>query len=437
MGEYQELRRQVEEIVGRINGRFGTGRWTPVKYLYRPVSFARLCALYREAQVMLVPPLRDGMNLVAKEYVAAKRDGGDGVLILSEFAGAAAELVGALQVNPYDVDAMASAIRRALTMPHVERDARMRDLLGQVAARDVNVWRESFVRALDAPLITELAAPPRLVGEARERLLAAWRKASGRVLLLDYDGTLREIALRPELARPDRQLILLLKALAATQDVDVSVVSGRDRETLERWLGSLPIGLIAEHGRWLRRADGRWEDLLGGRDPGWLPQIGAMLRSVAIATPGSFVERKSGSVAWHWRGVSPELADRRARDLLDRLAELHLDPPLEVVQGKSVIEVRVFGISKAAAAIALLSQRPPADLLFAVGDDQTDEQLFGQLPPSAWTVHVGSGRSKARFSLPDPESLRTLLLEMMAAEPETSADPGTINQPEIAAGATI
>lgn len=147
VGEYRELRSQVEELVGQINGEFGEVGTTPVQYLHRELPFEELIALYRAAEVMLVTPFADGMNLVVKEYVATRLDD-SGVLILSEFTGAARELQTALQVNPHDVDGLAETIEMALSLPEREvarRMRRMRDVVGQHTVYD---WADSFVRAL-------------------------------------------------------------------------------------------------------------------------------------------------------------------------------------------------------------------------------------------------------------------------------------------------
>jgi trehalose 6-phosphate synthase/phosphatase len=409
---YRALRRRVEGIVGRINGRFGTPDWTPVKYIFRPVPFGRLCAFYRYAHVALVTPLRDGMNLVAKEYVACKRDGGDGVLVLSEFTGAAAELGEALLVNPFDPEAIALAIHRALTMPAAERKARMNDLLARVKQAEARPWGETFVGALESEGASANVYPPRLGTAEREQLLAAWRAASGRALVLDYDGTLSPIASRPDLARPDRSLQQLLRRLGELPGVDVAVVSGRERQTLDRWLGGLPIALAAEHGRWLRDPQRGWQDMLAGRTPAWLPRVRQILEEATAATPGSFVEVKSASAAWHYRGANSEQADLRVRELAERLTQLRADPPIDVVHGKKVLEARVLGVSKGSVLLTWLTSKPPVDFLLVAGDDQTDEEMFERLPPAAWSVHVGSKRSRARWSLPEPAALRGLLHEL-------------------------
>jgi trehalose 6-phosphate synthase/phosphatase len=252
---YQVFRRQVDELVGRIEGAFSTVDWMPIHYVHRSLDMRQVVALYRAADVMLVTPLRDGMNLVAKEFVTCRTDE-DGVLVLSELAGAAAEMGEALQVNPYDIEGMAQAFGMALTMPDEERRLRMRSLRHRIAARDVHHWAQSFVDALEAaaPVATSQVVLSSM--DDLEALAARMRSADHLLLLLDYDGTLVPFARSPELAAPDGELRDLLAALAAKPGARVHVVSGRRRDTLERWLGDLPLGLHAEHGYWSRAARG-------------------------------------------------------------------------------------------------------------------------------------------------------------------------------------
>ncbi len=144
---YRAFRRQVDELIGRINGAFSTVDWVPIHYMYRSLGEKDVVALYRAADAMLVTPLRDGMNLVAKEFVTCRTDD-DGTLVLSEFAGAAAEMGEALQINPYDIEGMAQAFSDALTMPEEERHARMRALRQRIAAHDVHFWAETYIETL-------------------------------------------------------------------------------------------------------------------------------------------------------------------------------------------------------------------------------------------------------------------------------------------------
>ena len=145
---YDDIDAQLDRIIGQVNGRFGTFGWSPVSYIKRPTPRDLLAGLLRRCHVGLISPLRDGMNLVAKEYVAAQDPLDPGVLILSQFAGAAEQLKEALIVNPYDVEGLAGAIRRALEMPKVERQARHAMLLDKVRAEDIDWWRQQYLDAL-------------------------------------------------------------------------------------------------------------------------------------------------------------------------------------------------------------------------------------------------------------------------------------------------
>lgn len=401
IGAYEDFRRRVEQTVGRINGRWSTLGSVPIHYLYKGFPQGQLISLYRAASVMLVTPLRDGMNLVAKEFAAARTDG-DGVLVLSEFAGAAEEMSDALIVNPTDVDDIARAIERALDMEEAERRSRMAALRGRVMRFDVHRWAEEFL----AQLQEATPVPEGGLGTAlpTEEVLAAARRAERLVLLLDYDGTLVPIVKRPELAVPDRELLELLGDLSKVPGVDVHVISGRPRVDLEKWLGDLPLGLHVEHGMY-SRVDGAWrarasvpEDLR--------ERVRATLEHVASCTPGSRVEIKAAGLAWHYREVEREHGAHQAHELRLHLRELLVGTPLEVLAGNKVVEVRPRGIHKG---LLLRDLLRPGDLPLAIGDDRTDEDMFRALPPDALTVRVGVGPSAARYRLPDVAAVRALL----------------------------
>ena len=149
--EYEDMERQISEAAGRINGAYGEAAWTPIRYVNRAHSRTALAGLYRSARAALVTPLRDGMNLVAKEYVAAQDHENPGVLILSRFAGAACELDSALVVNPYDSEGVGAAIARALSMPLEERRTRHDEMFQVLLANDVKYWGERFMTTLTRP----------------------------------------------------------------------------------------------------------------------------------------------------------------------------------------------------------------------------------------------------------------------------------------------
>jgi trehalose 6-phosphate synthase/phosphatase len=411
---YQDFRSLVDGLVGRINGAFGTPRWVPVHYIFRGLSAEDLVALYRAADVMLVTPLRDGMNLVAKEFVASRTDG-DGVLVLSEFAGAAWELPEALQVNPYDTDATGEVIFRALTMEPEERRARLAPLRERVATFDVHRWVSSFLEQLER--VTDPAARTLspTAGEAalRVELTTALEGNDELLLLLDYDGTLVPFTATPELARPDAALIHLLRSLAGRPDTEVHIVSGRGREALEQWIGGLPIWLHAEHGFW-SRAPGQVEwTPAADIHASWREPVLAILRDITARTPGSLIEVKAVAIAWHYRMADLETGARRANELRIHLNQLLSNQPVEILAGNRVLEIRPYGVHKGRILAPMSPEREARTTILAIGDDRTDEDLFTSLPPAAISVKVGPGSTRARFRLESTSSVRALL-QMLA-----------------------
>ena len=196
--EYQLIKSQVDEMIGRLNGKFSKPGWTPIWYLYRSVPFSELIALYQLADVALVTPLRDGMNLVAKEYVASRPDG-TGVLILSETAGAAAELGEAILVNPHDEEMMVDALYRALSQPVEEQKQRNFAMRARLRRYDTDRWADDFINQLEwAQSLHAGQQPRRLLGDLQEQVLRDFQQAEQRLMLLDYDGTLVSFARTPK-----------------------------------------------------------------------------------------------------------------------------------------------------------------------------------------------------------------------------------------------
>ncbi len=417
VGEYQEFRRAVDEIVGRINGRFASLGHDPIHYISQNLPSERLAAIYRAATIALVTPLRDGMNLVSKEFVAARSDG-DGVLILSEFAGAAAELTDAILVNPYDLDGVVAAIRDALVMPEPERRMRMSRLRDRVRTQDVARWSRDFTAAMALESrrtqagLRHPGAEAVVGADQPSDVVAAVLADEGRpiTLLLDYDGTLVGLRPSPAEASPDAEILKLLASLAILPGVNVHVISGRRRDDLVLWLGALPIGLHAEHGLWSRDLDsGRWHH----RDVGaaWLERARGILAAQAEQIPGSFLEDKEASAAWHYRMVPTELGRRESGALVRKLGRELAGTSAAVLRGHMVVEVRDAGVNKGLVALELAAANPRARLVIA-GDDLTDEDMFRAAPADAVTIRVGTGRTAARRRLLGPDQVRRFLVEL-------------------------
>lgn len=412
--EYRRLKREVEGLVGFINGKHGALDWTPVLYLYRSLSFPTLCGVYAAADVCLVTPLRDGMNLIAKEYVASRGETG-GVLVLSEMAGAAQELGDALQVNPYDMEAMVESLHDALVMPADEQTARMFAMQYRVSRYTVTRWAEDFLTSVEDAKAAQQAYDAQLLDqESRDELIAAYEIAPRRLLMLDYDGTLAPFAATPEKAAPSAKVLDLLTKLTADPRNDVVIISGRERGSLDQWLGELPIDLVAEHGVWLRVQGDEWITAEPVTDA-WKPHIRQVLDLFADRTPGSFVEEKDYSLAWHYRAIHPALAATRVEELKEAMAGITADHSLSIMEGSKVVEIKLARVGKGHAAHRWMSHADRG-FVFAVGDDRTDEDMFEMAPDDAWTIKVGHGSTHARFSVRGIANVHALLARMVEVD---------------------
>jgi len=411
---YDELRRVVNELSGRVNGQFGTPIGSPIHFLYRSIPFSQLVALYRIADVMLVTPLRDGMNVVAKEYVASRVDD-DGVLVLSELAGAAAELHEALTVNPYDISGTATMLAAALDMAPAERRIRMQAMRAHVRTHDVHRWAARFIDKLGrlgpAPSESISTVPPVLP----EAVTARLRAAAARHILLDYDGTLVPYFPLPALAIPDSELSDLLLCLAQTAGNVVHIVTGRSRAWIEPWLGHLPIVLHAEHGYWSRYPGYSWV-ANGFTDGAWKEPLRSLMSQFVEGTPGALLEEKDVSLALHYRSVDPSIVQERLGWLRAELRRRTMDQ-LEIAEAGKVFEIRLRGIHKGLVGNTLTQNLDQATEILAIGDDRTDEDLFSSLPASAVTVGVGGGNSRAKYALYDVAEVRALLESLCCPPP--------------------
>ena len=412
VAQYAMLKEEIDELTGRINSQYRSIDWNPILYFYRSLPPEELAALFRLAEVALVTPMRDGMNLVAKEYVASRLDQ-RGVLILSERAGAARELSDALLINPTDVNQLAEALHDALVMPEDEQISRMSAMQALVKRYNVFAWTRLFLNQLAYAKIKQHTLTTAMLTEAATtQLLAAYHAADERLLFLDYDGTLMPFHDNPQRVEPGQELRLLLRALTDLPRTRVVIISGRDRHTLEKWLGHLPVDFIAEHGVWLRPAGGEWELFQQLRND-WMRELRPVLELYVARTAGSFIEEKDYSLVWHYRRADADLGDVRARELLSHLSFMTANTELQVMEGNKVLEIKAAGINKGNAAARWLAKYP-ADFVLALGDDRTDEDTFRALPANAYTVRVGTdARSLARFHITSPVEVRQLLRRLL------------------------
>jgi trehalose 6-phosphate synthase/phosphatase len=407
--QYQQMKREVDELVGRINGEFGMINWTPLWYFYRSMPLEKLIDLYLACDIALITPIRDGMNLVAKEYLAAKPDN-KGVLILSEMAGSAKEMSEALIINPNNIEEIADSIHKAIKMSTSEQIERNTILKQRLKRYDINKWANDFVQNLELQTKHKSLYLPKTLNTAKIDLLQQYKDAQHRIIFLDYDGTLVNFHNDPQKACPDKSLYKLLENLSRDNKNTVVIISGRDKKTLGKWFSNRNLQLIAEHGVWVNVKD-EWK-MIEQMNDDWKSTFIPIIQWYVDRTPGSFYEEKNYSLVWHYRKTDPELGNNRAIELKDEVNSLIANHNLEVMEGNKVIEIKTSGINKGQAALHHMSGKS-FDFILAIGDDWTDEFLFKSLPKTAATIKVGSINTVAKYIVNTVEDVREFLDQLV------------------------
>ncbi len=405
--QYQLLKKEIDELVGRINGELSTVNWTPIWYFYRSLPFENLIDLYTSSDIAWLTPLRDGMNLVAKEYIATRTDK-TGVLILSEMAGSAYEMNEALLINPNNFEQQADTLKNAITMPREEQIARNMFLQNRLERYNVEVWANEFMGALNRkkegsePFVSQKVSDVIL-----NQLSTDYSKAKRRLLFLDYDGTLVGFHKDPQKASPDEELYTLIDKLHHQENTTLFLISGRDKQTFTKWFLPKKYNMIVEHGVWISR-DGEEFKLLEKVKDEWMGKIKPVLESFVDRTPGSFIEEKNYSMAWHYRNTDPDFGQKRATELNTVLTSLIGNDDISVLNGNKVMEVKSSNVNKGRASVRILGE-DDYDFVFAIGDDWTDEFMFQELPDSAVTVKVGLKKTQAKYYVENTKRVRELL----------------------------
>jgi trehalose 6-phosphate synthase/phosphatase len=410
VASYKALKEKVEFLVGHVNGKYGTINYVPVHFYYRSFPLDDLSAFYRMCKIAMITPKRDGMNLVCKEFIAS-RENEDGVLILSEMAGASKELSDAILVNPNDENEMVEAIKRALEMPLAEQKRRMKIMQKTVKKYTIFQWVDLFMNNLkDLKDRQQSMATKRLDENLKKSITKDFKKAKNPIIFLDYDGTLMPFNENPDDCNPDAELSQILHQLAVK--AKLVVISGRKAATLEEWLDEFNIDLIAEHGIKTKRAGAKWEVNGDLQDDKWKNEARDILEFYIQRTPGSFLEEKEHTLVWHYRKVEKGLGDLRSSELSSHLKHFMTNKGLDVIEGDHVVEVKPSVINKGKAALERLKGEK-TDFVMAFGDDRTDEDTFEALPDSALTVKVGSGFSYAKYAVENNEEVRALLQQFV------------------------
>jgi len=406
VSHYKELKRETDEIIGRVNGNFATVNWTPIWYYYRSFDFDDLINLYRLSDVAMVTPLRDGMNLVAKEYLATRIQN-DGVLILSELAGASKELHQSLIVNPFDITALSNTIHEALNMPLSEQVERNTELRERVKRYNITFWSETFLKELDRiSKRIPIHKTKRITPNTISKFEVQYAQANKRLFLLDYDGTLVPFHKNHKKALPSPTVINLLKELNQDPKNKVIIISGRPPEFLDQIFKDLNLTMIAEHGHFEKEPQKEWIEK-NASSSSWMNHIYPILQQFTDNTPGTFIEQKRNSLVWHFRKTDPELGVIKSEELKTVLSSM-LSNDISLMDGDKIIEVTTSTTNKGIASYDHYAKEP-YDFVLVAGDDVTDENMFTQLPDEVISIKVGNKKSVAKHSVVAPQELINLL----------------------------
>jgi trehalose 6-phosphate synthase/phosphatase len=407
VAQYRELKNEIDRLVGNINARFRTFDWHPIAYFYHGYPIEVISALFTIADICLVTPMRDGMNLVSKEYVASRNDN-RGVLILSEMAGASKELIDAIIVNPNSYASITNALLEALTMSPEEEETRMKAMRQVVFKFTIHHWVGLFMKRLDEVKQIQQSMRAKLVQNTiRQNILERFASAKKRLIILDYDGTLVGFQKQIDKASPDKALYRLLDRLNAAENTRLVIVSGRKYQTLDSWFGHKGYDLVAEHGAWKKLVNEAWVQRPGLSNR-WKSEVCQLMESFADRTPGAFVEEKSYSLVWHYRKVQEGLGAMRANELMDNLRYYLTSHGLQLLDGDKVVEVKNSEVNKGRATMEIMHGEN-YDYIMAIGDDHTDEDIFRALPADAVSIKVGSNVSAANFYVSSYLEVRNLL----------------------------
>ena len=412
--QYQQMKMDIDQTVGAINANYGNIYWQPIIYQYRSMPYHELVGMYTASDVALITPVRDGMNLVSKEYIASRKDS-QGVLILSEMAGAAAELGESLIINPLDNQDIADAIQKAFKMSVEEQTKRMNAMRERIREYDIFAWtNDFFTQMIMLEQEHERLKQAFLTNKGIDEIRVAYETSSNRILFFDYDGTLAPIVADPSKAIVSEDVKKLILEIAKRDTV--VIISGRDRHFLNENFRDLPVHIIAEHGALIKtKGNDEWV-LNENYEENWKESIRPILDLYAKRCPGAFVEEKETSLAWHYRTAEDkDYADRRAQELLWQLKNfIQPELNLQVIDGNKVVEIKKTAFNKGTAARSFV-ENGNYDYILAIGDDTTDEDMFEALPETAFTIKVGDDLSAARNHIKNQKEVFHFLKFMVSS----------------------
>lgn len=413
--EYQELKQNVEQLVSSINGEFGTPTYMPIHYLFHSVSNYELSALYQLSEVMHIGSRRDGMNLVCLEYVVSQKPEYAGALLLSEFTGAHSTLSYAISINPWNIEETAVKIKEALEHPEDQRRKEMMAMKDFLKKYTSSEWARFFMRDLNR----EDQSNHTMHSLNRDGNFPWMKELKGKriTFFCDLDGTLAPISKLPSQVKIHEETQKLLHEINKNPNCQFVVVSGRDREFLQEQFidNDLKFPLAACHGAYSYSPESHeWQNLIPHDSTKWKDGIIDILKLYTSRTPGSFIEDKGHAVTWHYRNSPPDFADFLANKLFIELEESLTSLPAQVSRGKKVIEVKSLHASKGFFVQQWLEkQEYQPDVVVALGDDTTDEDMFEYLQGNSevkpYCIKVGAEKTYAEYFIKEQATVNLFL----------------------------
>ncbi|XP_010522084.1 PREDICTED: probable alpha,alpha-trehalose-phosphate synthase [UDP-forming] 7 [Tarenaya hassleriana] len=446
---------EIQESCRRINEEFGEPGYQPIVYIDTPVPISEKVAYYNIAECVVVTAVRDGMNLTPYEYIVCRHGLLDSesdfcgpkrsMLVASEFIGCSPSLSGALRVNPWNVEATAEALNEAISMGDPEKQLRHEKHFRYVSIHDVAYWSRSFLQDLERICADHfkkrcwgmgisfgfrvVALDPNFRKLSIPCIVSDYKRAKSRAILLDYDGTLM-----PQNSinkAPSREVINILNALCADPKNSIFIVSGRGRDSLDKWFSPCKnLGIAAEHGYFLRWSQNEeWETCGQSTDFGWMQIVEPVMRQY------SAVEPKESALVWQYRDADPGFGSLQAKEMLEHLENVLANEPVAVKSGHYIVEVKPQGVSKGSVAekifTTMAEKEEPVDFVLCIGDDRSDEDMFeaignakskGILFENAlvFACTVGQKPSKAKYYVDDSSEV-TSMIESLAEASEASS----------------
>ncbi|NP_001233896.1 trehalose-6-phosphate synthase [Solanum lycopersicum] len=467
--DIREVEEEVKKIASEINTKYGKPGYEPIVCINGPVSTQDKIAHYAISECVVVNAVRDGMNLVPYEYTVSRESNSNldkalgpgfnggrrkSMIVVSEFIGCSPSLSGAIRVNPWDIESVATGMTSGAMMNDREKELRHEKHYRYVSSHDVAYWARSFDQDLKRACedhyhkrcwgiglglgFRVVALGPNFKKLSVAHIVSSYKLTNSRLILLDYDGTML-----PEDKvdkAPSQEVISVLNGLCSDPKNIVFIVSGRGRDTLSKWFSPCAeLGLSAEHGYFTRwRKDSDWESRLVPADTEWKKVVLPIMKKYTEATDGSSIEQKESALVWHHLEADPDFGIWQAKELLDHLESVLANEPVVVKRGQHIVEVKPQDVSKGLVFQSLLasmkSKGKSPDFVLCIGDDRSDEDMFesiassldnSSLPDNAevFACTVGQKPSMAKYYLDDPAEVIKMLQGLSAASTAMQLPP--------------